>query len=53
MSNPCKKPKLVFIAVHKFKNVKLHLQAAEQKIVLNDVWYLKPSKSFFVSSLNV
>ena len=57
MSDPCKtykKPKLVFIAVHKCKkNVNLHYQAAEKNIILNDVQYLKSSKSFFLSRFNI
>ena len=48
-----KKTKFVFIAVLKCKeNIKLHQQAAEQKIILNDVEYLKHSKSFFISSFS-
>ena len=35
------------------KNVKRHHQHAEQKIILNYVYYLKPKKSFFISSLSI
>ena len=41
------------LSINVKKNVKLHHQAAEQKIIVNDVWYLKPSKSFFISSFSI